>query len=218
MKRLEKTWITSAHQGFVEENIHSNTLVAYKLAASKGTDMIETDARMIKDGILIVNHDAEVKGYDESGNEVKLVISETNYSVIKNIRLLKENAKELSEAVTIFSEKYPTVDVQITVGSHEELYRAMENDSIDLALNDQRRAFSDAYNNKILAESKIYIEMSAKNPLSKLSSPEASDPKNTPCILLINQAGQKEEQEYYESIIGLHGEFIFADTMQEARL
>lgn len=218
MKRLEKTWITSAHQGFVEENIHSNTLAAYKLAASRGTDMIETDARMIKDGILIVNHDAEVKGYDESGNEVKLVISETNYSVIKNIRLLKENAKELSEAVTIFPEKYPTVDVQITVGSHEELYRAMENDSIDLALNDQRRTFSDAYNNKILAESKIYIEMSAKNPLSKLSSPEASDKKNTPCILLINQAGQKEEQEYYESIIGLHGEFIFADTMQEARL
>ena len=36
--------------------------------------------------------------------------------------------------------------------------------------------------------------------------------------MIINQAGQKEEQEYYESIIGLHGEFIFADTMQEARL
>lgn len=65
---------------------------------------------------------------------------------------------------------------------------------------------------------KIYIEMSVKNPLSKLSSPEASDLKNTPCILIINQARQKEEQEYYESIIGLHGEFIFADTMQKARL
>lgn len=85
-------------------------------------------------------------------------------------------------------------------------------------MNDQRRAFSDAYHNNILAESKIYIEMSAKNPLSKLSSLEASDLKNIPCILIINPAGQKEEQEYYESIIGLHGEFIFADTMQEARL
>ena len=128
------------------------------------------------------------------------------------------HGNELSEAITIFSEKYPTVDVQITVGSHEELYHAMENNTIDLALSDQRRAFSDAYHNKILAESKIYIEMSAKNPLSRLSSLEASDLKNTPCILLINQTGQKEEQEYYESIIGLQGEFIFADTMQEARL
>lgn len=34
----------------------------------------------------------------------------------------------------------------------------------------------------------------------------------------MNQSGQKEEQEYYETIIGLHGEFLFADTIQEARL
>lgn len=56
--------------------------------------MIETDARMTKDGVLIVNHDEAVKGYDESGNEVKLVISETDYSDIKNISLLKERVEE----------------------------------------------------------------------------------------------------------------------------
>ena len=156
--------------------------------------------------------------------DLRQMIRETKRMADKNNAVLKigyykgYHGNELSEAVTVFSEKYPTVDVQITVGSHEELYHAMENGAIDLALNDQRRAFSDAYNNKILAESKIYIEMSTKNPLSRLSSLEASDLKNIPCILIINPAGQKEEQEYYESIIGLHGEFIFADTMQEARL
>ncbi len=45
-----------------------------------------------------------------------------------------------------------------------------KNDAVDLAINNQRRAFSDAYNNEVLAESKIYIELSSKNPLSKLSS------------------------------------------------
>ncbi len=128
------------------------------------------------------------------------------------------HGNELSEAVALFSEKYPTVDVQITVGSHEELYHAMENDSIDLALNDQRRAFSGAYNNEILAESRLFIELSAKNPLGRLQSAEVSDLKNTPCILIINPAGQQEEQDYYETIIGLQGEFLFADTIQEARL
>ena len=128
------------------------------------------------------------------------------------------HGNELSEAIALFSEKYPTVDVQITVGSHEELYHGMENGTIDLALNDQRRAFSDAYNNVILAESRIYVEISAKNPLSKLPQLEITDLKNTPCILVINQSGQKEEQEYYETIIGLHGEFLFSDTIQEARL
>lgn len=125
---------------------------------------------------------------------------------------------ELSEAISIFSEKYPTVDVQITTGSHEELYYAMENDTVDLALNDQRRAFSDTYNNQILAESRLYIELSSKNPLSRLTHLETDDLKNTPCILVMNQAGQKEEQNYYEKIIGLKGPFLFADNIQEARL
>lgn len=128
------------------------------------------------------------------------------------------HGNELSEAIALFSEKYPSVDVEIIVGSHEELYHAMENGSVDLAVNDQRRAFSDAYNNEVLAESTIYIELSAQNPLGKLSSLEVEDLKNTPCILVINQTGQKEEQDYYEKIIGLQGDFLFADTVQEARL
>lgn len=94
----------------------------------------------------------------------------------------------------------------------------MENGKVELALNDQRRAFSGAYNNIVLAESSLYIEVSAKNPLSKLPSLEVTNLKNIPCILVMNQSGQKEEQEYYETIIGLRGEFLFADTIQEARL
>lgn len=39
-----------------------------------------------------------------------------------------------------------------------------------------------------------------------------------PCILVITPSGQQEEQRYYEEIIGLKGEFLFADTTQEARL
>jgi hypothetical protein len=58
-----------------------------------------------------------------------------------------------------------------------------KNDAVDLAINNQRRAFSDAYNNEVLAESKIYIELSSKNPLSKLSSLETEDLKNTPAFL-----------------------------------
>ena len=86
----------------------------------------------------------------------------------------------------------------------------------------ERRAFSDAYHdayhNEILAESKIYIELSAKNPLSKLDALETNDLKNMSCILVINQAGQQKEQKYYENIIGLHGDFLFTDTIQKARL
>lgn len=145
-------------------------------------------------------------------------IASNNHAVLKIGYYKGYHGNELSEAISIFSEKYPTVDIQIIVGSHEDLYHAMENGSVDLALNDQRRAFSDAYNNEILAESKIFIEISSKNPLSKLQHLESEDLKNTSCILVINQTARNEEQEYYKNIVGLHGDFLFADTIQEARL
>lgn len=104
------------------------------------------------------------------------------------------------------------------VGSHEELYRAMETDRVDLVLNDQRRAFSDRYNNEILAESRMYIEISSRNTLGRLEMIDVAEVKNIPCILMIHPAGQKEEQTYYEDVIGIKGDYLFADSVQEARL
>lgn len=72
------------------------------------------------------------------------------------------------------------------VGSHEELYRAMETDRVDLVLNNQRRAFSDRYNNEILAESRMYIEISSRNTLGRLEMIDVAELKNIPCILMIH--------------------------------
>ena len=130
--------------------------------------------------------------------DIKQMIRETKRIADHDQAVLKlgyykgYHGNEFSEAVALFSEKYPTVEIQIIAGSHDELYKGMENGTIDLALNDQRRAFSDAYHNVILCESQMYVEISSRNPLSKLSHLEISDLKNTPCILVINPAGQAE--------------------------
>ena len=68
-------------------------------------------------------------------------ISDKNKAVLRIGYYKGYHGTELSEAVAVFSEKYPAVDVNVMVGSHEELYKAMENDAVDLVLNDQRRAF-----------------------------------------------------------------------------
>ncbi|GHW01994.1 LysR family transcriptional regulator [Lactobacillus nasalidis] len=128
------------------------------------------------------------------------------------------NGNELTEAVAEFSQKYPTVEVSVISRSHDELYEAMEKNDIDLALNDQRRAFSDAYNNEVLAESRMYAEISSRNPLSRLDQLEISELKNTACILVINSAGRQEEERYYGEVVGIKGDFLFADSLQEARM
>lgn len=128
------------------------------------------------------------------------------------------SSDELTKAISEFSQKYPTVKVEISSGSHEQLYNAMENNTVDLVLNDQRRAFSGAYNNILLCESKMYIEISAGNPLSKLKKIDINELKNIPCILVINAQSNDEEREYYEKIIGLKCDYIFSENYQDARL
>ncbi|MGO5541645.1 LysR family transcriptional regulator [Blautia sp. HCP3S3_H10_1] len=145
-------------------------------------------------------------------------IADKEHSILRIGYYKGYHGNELSEAAAEFSSKYPSVEISIMVGSHEELYKAMENDKVDLVLNDQRRAFSDAYNNEILSQSHMYIEISSRNPLSKLNQIEVSELKNTPCILVITSAGQQEERAYYEDIVGIKGDYLFADSIQEARL
>ena len=72
-----KAWITSAHRGFVEGELRENSLAAYYNAYLHGADMIETDARFTRDGVLVVNHDETAKGFDGQGNAVTLAVAES---------------------------------------------------------------------------------------------------------------------------------------------
>lgn len=81
MKR-NKHWLTSAHRGFVEGELHQNTLAAYYNAYLSGADMIETDARLTLDGTLVVNHDPTVTAMNERGETVTYTVAETSASDI----------------------------------------------------------------------------------------------------------------------------------------
>lgn len=102
------------------------------------------------------------------------------------------------------------------------MYRSLtaitRNCTPDLILNDQRRAFSDEYVNLLLATRESYVEISAHSPLAQLPSITPPELKNIPCILVASQAQRETEQEYYRTVVGLQGEFLYAENMEEARL
>ena len=125
---------------------------------------------------------------------------------------------EFPRAIAAFSAKYPAVTLNVVSGNHEDLYDGLRFGRIDLALNDQRRAFSDEYENHILSESICQVEMATHNPLAQLQAVEITDLRNLPCILVASEAQQEEERRYCRDIVGFRGEFLFAETMQQARV
>ena len=125
---------------------------------------------------------------------------------------------EFNRAIAAFCEKYPAVEIDVLSGNHEDLYDALRFGKADLILNDQRRAFSGEYENMILTETSCYVEMATHNPLAKRSSVSVEELKNTPCILVASKEQQEEEQRFYRDVIGFKGEFLFAETLQSARV
>ena len=128
------------------------------------------------------------------------------------------NSLEVHQALDEFSAKYPDISVQLLYGNHEELFTLLRTGGADLVLNDQRRAFSDEYVNLILATGRMYIELAARNPVATLSSVTVQELKNIPCILVASKEQQAIEKEFYQTIIGIQGEILYAENLEEARM
>ncbi len=103
-------------------------------------------------------------------------------------------------------------------GNHEELYDFLRTEQVDLVLNDQRRAFSDEYVNEILTTIGCHIEISARNPLAALEYINVDDLRRISCILISSKEQQETERKYYQEIYGIDSDFLFAESLEEARL
>jgi len=121
-------------------------------------------------------------------------------------------------ALELFSEKHPDVAVSVRYGNHEELYGLLRSGEADLVLNDQRRAFSEEYVNLFLAACRSCIEVSVHSPIAQMEHISPPELKNIPCILVASEAQRETEQEYYRNVVGFHGEFLYAENLEEARM
>lgn len=125
---------------------------------------------------------------------------------------------EVRQALEEFSERYPEISVRLLYGNHEELFALLRTGGADLVLNDQRRAFSDEYINLILDTRRMYIDLAARNPAAGAAAVTAGTLRNIPCILVASKKQQENEREFYQTVIGIQSEILYAETPEEARM
>lgn len=128
------------------------------------------------------------------------------------------DGNELSETVSAFSMTYPEVAITVFKGTHEDLYAALKSGKASLVVNDQRRAFSDEYENFVLKQSPAYVAFSVNHPLADVEELTTADLEKYPCIVVASKDREKVEQDFYENTLGIGKMFIFADTLDDARL
>ena len=109
---------------------------------------------------------------------------------------------EFHRALAAFSARYPM----------------LSEDRVEITLNDQRRLFSDAYENLILAARPALIEVSAHSPIAQMEAVAPAELKNFPCILIAPPPEREAEQEFSRIVLGFPSEFLYAENLEEARL
>ena len=125
---------------------------------------------------------------------------------------------ELQRAVARFAGLVPKVELQIAADSHEGIYQRLQRGLVDFALSDQRRQFSDEYENVILSEPPVYIEISRTHPLAGRNRITIADVKRMDCVLVAPEAERESERRFYMDVLGFSGNFRFVSTVQEARV
>ena len=128
------------------------------------------------------------------------------------------SGQELQMAVAEFSGLYPEISIDIVAGTHEELYDLIRFGGVDLVISDQRRAFSDEYENNVLMDCESFAEISSNHHLSTKDYLSLAELKRTPCILITPQEQREGEAAYYRDTLGYSGNFLYAENLEEGRL
>ncbi|MBQ9273981.1 MAG: LysR family transcriptional regulator [Succinivibrio sp.] len=119
---------------------------------------------------------------------------------------------------TEFSRMHPEIQLQLFGGNHEELYTMIVSGRIDVALNDQRRRFSAAFNNVVLLETPCMAVLSDQHPLSVRSKVEIGELSELPCIVISREEHARDEYNHLRSVLGVVSEMLTAGNSDDARL
>lgn len=125
---------------------------------------------------------------------------------------------EFLHAVSEFSNEFPDVRLKITSGSHEKLFNMLEDNQLDIAFSDLRRAPSERYVNEFLTSSSFEVLINKKDVPANQVKVKNQDLRDLPCILIVEPNEQADEEKYYQEILGISSDFIIANTYDEATL
>jgi len=209
----------AAEQCYISQPAISQQIQA--LEKDLGVELIHRENRsfsLTPAGEYFYRHGTELLAEADELRRETIRIGQDDESQLRIGYLWCYNGQELHEAIAEFSSLYPGVDINTTTGTHEELYDLLRFNGIDLALSDQRRAFSEAYINFHLLYGDFSVEVSVRSRFGAMEKVTTEDLKRAPCILISPKEQQNTEQEFYQNIIGLGGNFLFASNPEEARL
>ena len=213
------TFSKAAEESFISQSAISQAIksledeLGYKLMIrnKKGFELTEAGKYIYLEGKNIINNIKDVSTH--AG-----LISE---NINQNIRIgyvINYGYQELKKALMLFSERYPEIKLEIKGGTHDVASSNNINDITDILIGDQRKTFSDSFNNIPLGDLYYSIRLSNANSLSIKNEIRINDLKGYKCIIIANRDESLKEIEFMKTVLDFNGEYVYAGSLTEANL
>lgn len=209
----------AAEQCFISQSAISQQISA--LEEDLGVQLIKREKRKISltaAGEYLYQNGAVLLEKAEELRKETIRIGQDDELQLRIGYLTGYEGKELQETIFQFTEDYPEVFLSVAKYSHEDLFKKISNNEIDLVLSYQRRAFSEKYENFHLRYIPCLVEVPGRSKLAKEEEVYTGQLKDLPCILVAKKEQQELEQGFYQNVLGIGNSFYFVESIDDARL
>lgn len=125
---------------------------------------------------------------------------------------------EFQGAMAAFTQRHPHIEVNAYAGSHDGIFRMVEQGQVDLLFSDRRRALSDEYENLPLMSCNDFVMVSAASYLAARPKLTVGDLKGGRCILIASAGQEEVERAYYRDVLNFKCDFVFAATREQGMM
>lgn len=212
------SYTLAAEESFISQSAISQQVKA--LETELGVKLVERQGRSFRltpEGELVAQRGAEIVA---QADQLRFDVAhlENEPSKLRVGYLNRYEGWEVQAAIAAFAQRHPDVEISAHAGSHEDLYDRVLAGELDILVNDRRRQLSDAFVNRFLFKGFDYVEVSEASELSWHDTVTVEDLRGQTCILVAPANQRESEAVYYQNVMNFHCTFVFAETLEQARM
>lgn len=208
----------AAEECFISQSAISQQVKA--LEADLETQLIEREGRSFR--LTPAGEHLSVRGQEILGQVAQLRFELAGFGddpgQLRVGYLNRYEGWEVQAAVAAFALRHPYVTVTADARSHDGLYDGIRDGEFDILVNDRRRELSDAFENHLLFTAYDYIEVSEGSSLAWRQSVTVERLRDMPCILVAASDQHATERDYFRNVLNYACDFLFADSIEQARM
>ena len=118
----------------------------------------------------------------------------------------------------MFKQQNAGVRLNVSGGTHDEIAALLRDGKTDIAFNLQRHVVSEEYEMLPVVSLPCFIEVSSVYGGFEGGCAELKDLEQIPCILVADEKQRETEKDFYTQVLGFEGSFVFARSVEEARI